>query len=408
MVEWSREIGYDVDGLFSLQCTAEAPNDDIVLCITPESPNQLICRYDNQGEQLWNITCRGNEDERVKFSDVVFDSSGNGYFAGYIFSESEKTKVILVKYDAEGDELWRKIYEHPEGYNCRGEKILINESEQQICICGEGQVNADDFVFALKCELNGNLEWFYDSGLGERKESFSDAVMPGCGDVYIAATCNCPYETTNLLTIKLESGGTKVWERVENIESIYEKSLCDYSSFLLKTDDCVVNVGYSEMTTYIQGGSPDEANIVAVKYQYDGQKVWLSTYGTRDKRQRPYSSMGYGDMIFIAGASDSNGLLICLNENGDVIAENTLKKFSNSANITGIIKESKFIYALMPELGNITSSSVTSFLKLYFAECSFQIPGDINKDCKVDFSDFALLAGNWLDCSREPLWLCNY
>jgi len=35
--------------------------------------------------------------------------------------------------------------------------------------------------------------------------------------------------------------------------------------------------------------------------------------------------------------------------------------------------------------------------------CRYELPGDMNDDCKVDFRDFAMIAVNWLiDCDQSP------
>lgn len=35
--------------------------------------------------------------------------------------------------------------------------------------------------------------------------------------------------------------------------------------------------------------------------------------------------------------------------------------------------------------------------------CEYVLAGDLNDDCKVDFSDLALMAANWLiDCDQNP------
>jgi hypothetical protein len=35
--------------------------------------------------------------------------------------------------------------------------------------------------------------------------------------------------------------------------------------------------------------------------------------------------------------------------------------------------------------------------------CLFNLAGDLNNDCKVDFRDFAVMAANWLiDCDTNP------
>lgn len=39
--------------------------------------------------------------------------------------------------------------------------------------------------------------------------------------------------------------------------------------------------------------------------------------------------------------------------------------------------------------------------------CSYAIPGDLNKDCKVDFADFAILASEWLNCNLGSSQLCS-
>jgi hypothetical protein len=36
-------------------------------------------------------------------------------------------------------------------------------------------------------------------------------------------------------------------------------------------------------------------------------------------------------------------------------------------------------------------------------DCQYTLKGDLNNDCKVDFSDFAIMASRWLiDCDLNP------
>jgi hypothetical protein len=41
------------------------------------------------------------------------------------------------------------------------------------------------------------------------------------------------------------------------------------------------------------------------------------------------------------------------------------------------------------------------------SNCHTASSGDLNKDCKVDFADFAIMAAEWLDCNLEPASLCS-
>jgi hypothetical protein len=35
------------------------------------------------------------------------------------------------------------------------------------------------------------------------------------------------------------------------------------------------------------------------------------------------------------------------------------------------------------------------------------IEGDVNQDCRVNLNDLALMAANWLRCTRIPAMACN-
>lgn len=38
--------------------------------------------------------------------------------------------------------------------------------------------------------------------------------------------------------------------------------------------------------------------------------------------------------------------------------------------------------------------------------CTGDIPGDLNDDCQVDITDFAIIASNWLECNLDPETAC--
>ena len=40
------------------------------------------------------------------------------------------------------------------------------------------------------------------------------------------------------------------------------------------------------------------------------------------------------------------------------------------------------------------------------ADCPFPLSGDVNGDCRVDLSDYARIAENWLVCNRDPITAC--
>ncbi len=59
---------------------------------------------------------------------------------------------------------------------------------------------------------------------------------------------------------------------------------------------------------------------------------------------------------------------------------------------------------------NLEEGYAYGYLTLYDGvipqDCISWPEGDINRDCKVNFNDFALMAGNWLDCNLDPPETC--
>ena len=65
------------------------------------------------------------------------------------------------------------------------------------------------------------------------------------------------------------------------------------------------------------------------------------------------------------------------------------------------------VYVTGYSIGSGTNNDYTTIKYSSFASgCAYEITGDINSDCKVDFSDLALLVERWLDCNLDPPQAC--
>ena len=95
------------------------------------------------------------------------------------------------------------------------------------------------------------------------------------------------------------------------------------------------------------------------------------------------------------------------------------KDNGNNGGISGSVTPATYTFDLLIESGTpldvyelvfAVPGRRTSFGRVYQEErfylevvCPFEITGDLNDDCRVDFTDFALMAANWLtDCFLDP------
>ena len=63
------------------------------------------------------------------------------------------------------------------------------------------------------------------------------------------------------------------------------------------------------------------------------------------------------------------------------------------------------IFSVCPPKGYsfIAIAASESFSLAIRRNCEYKLAGDLNDDCKVDFSDFEIMAAQWLiDCNLDP------
>ncbi|MBA3242921.1 MAG: SBBP repeat-containing protein, partial [Acidobacteria bacterium] len=79
-----------------------------------DSSNVTTVKYDADGRQLWSATFDGAA-KYIDFArDIAADAAGNVYVTGSTYGgRSVDYDYFTVKYDADGREVWRKIYNGP-------------------------------------------------------------------------------------------------------------------------------------------------------------------------------------------------------------------------------------------------------------------------------------------------------
>jgi hypothetical protein len=153
----------------------------------------FLLKYDSSGNQLWNKTWGGYNEDRGR--GIAVDGSGNAFITGSTRSYGEGGEdAFLLKYDSDGNLLWYKTWG---GYNeDRGRGIAVDGSGNAF-ITGYtysyGEGNSDEFL--LKYDTSGNLLWNitwggsdYDSGKGIALDDSGNAFITGSTNSYGAGS----------------------------------------------------------------------------------------------------------------------------------------------------------------------------------------------------------------------------
>jgi hypothetical protein len=171
---------------------------------TNYSSDVWIIKTDEFGYEEWNKTFVGTDHDYGR--TIRNTSDGNYIITGEIDSD-----VCLIKIDTNGNEVWSKRFN---GYRWDlGHSVLQTSDEGYIISCTKDLNGADQYVWLIKTDSLGNIEWNreYESG-----KYYSGASICQTSDGGFIIGCHHYQGMSATLIIKTDSGGTEEWSRYFN------------------------------------------------------------------------------------------------------------------------------------------------------------------------------------------------
>jgi hypothetical protein len=207
----------------------------------------------------------------------------------------------------------------------------------------------------IKYDSAGGEQWVRRyNGPGNSGDWANAIELDGSGNIYVTGTSynSSTYYDCDYATIKYDSAGNEMWVR-------------RYNGPGNSGDEAHAIAVDGSGNIYVTGGGWDYA---IIKYDTNGNEIWV----------RRYDGPGNGWDWASAVAVDDSGNIY----------------------VTG---------------GSRGSGTDDDYATIKYAQCLSPIAGDLNDDCKVNFSDFATSAMAWLDNDLTDLaiiaenWLeCNW
>ena len=154
----------------------------------------IIVKTDAEGNELWSQVHGGEESDMAM--DVLVDSQGNYLVAGATGSfEAENRDVYVLKLSPGGTIFWEQLYGHHGDYlSYEWGNDIIETSDGGYLVAGnsnaalEGSTGELMNVYLVRIDAQGNLLWEEFAGRGQFYD-YGNAVLelPG-GDFLVAGT----------------------------------------------------------------------------------------------------------------------------------------------------------------------------------------------------------------------------
>src|SRR3972149_4278168 len=199
-----------------------------------------------------------------------------------------------MKYDPNGNELWMRTYDIAPSSYCSEHEVAAGtiDSAGNIYITGYGgNYPSYDYV-TVKYDTNGNLLWALRYDYNNLNDKPAAIIVSSSGHVYVAGTSGDDYAT-----IKYDSNGNQLWgARYSSSDNSNDYAV----GLAVDSHDSAYVTGYS-----YTGGDISTADYVTVKYDSNGNELWIRRYnGPKNNADQVASiTVDASDNIYVTGTS---------------------------------------------------------------------------------------------------------
>ncbi len=278
-VLWQKDYGGEMDSMF--YSPIHTGDDGYVILgqiaasYTRDEEDIYLVKIDGEGNELWSHTYGGQGMDTGK---MVRQTADGGFILvgdradAYPRDGLYQSNLVLIKTDAEGNEVWTRTY---------GDKILYvgwgvaqTPDGGYILTGWEAKTIPDRDVIAIKTDAAGEVEWTrtWDLDPGDRDGGF-DMILTADGYAVIAGIKSMDSGRRGAILIKVDLEGNEVWVKNYDTEGIGS----EFWDIMEDTDGGYVMAGgrYLSEVNRTTGEAIREGLII--KTNPDGEVLWQHT-----------------------------------------------------------------------------------------------------------------------------------
>jgi hypothetical protein len=256
----------------------------------------VTIKYDSSGNQLWVKTYDGSGNSSEAPRAIALDKSGSVYVTGSSGPTAERTyndDYATIKYDSSGNELWVRRYNGPKNSHDRAWGMAVDDLGN-VCVTGYSHAMMIDKAYAtVKYDPLGKEVWAkrYNGPTIPNDDAARAIAVDPSGNIYVFGESEQDYAT-----VKYDRSGTQLWART------YNGPGHSFDRARAIAVDCSGNV-------YVTGesyGDKTRGDCATIKYDPDGNQLWLARYNGPENGFDAPSAMAVDDSgnVYVTGHND--------------------------------------------------------------------------------------------------------
>ncbi len=236
-------------------------------------------KYNPDGDQVWVAGYNGPANSSDKAYSVAVDDAGNVYVSGMSNGISTGSDYATIKYDSDGNELWAKRYDEPEGGGDITYSMILDDSAN-VYVTGSCFDSETLTKYAsVKYDSSGTEIWSktYKGELTISPGGTALAIATdGSGNVWVTGWMRNSGTLFDYATVKYDPDGNQLWD-------------VTYHSWADGCDGTEAIAADNNGNAYVTGWS-DDVGLIAddyatVKYDAEGNQEWVARYNGQANSQ---------------------------------------------------------------------------------------------------------------------------
>jgi len=253
-------------------------------------------KYNSEGVQQWVQRYNGTGNYKDGANALVVDIGGNVYVTGYSNGGSTGMDIATVKYNTSGTLQWVSRYAGPAASGGDYGQDITIDNLGNIYVTGNsyGVTGEEDYI-TIKINPSGNQIWAQRyNGPGNNIDKSNNISVDLSGNVFITGTSKGSGLLDDFATIKYNSDGEQVW-------------LQRYNGTMNHVDEAKSLVVDSTGGVYISGVSRNNTtgnDITTIKYNSDGFQQWIAIFNSTAGNNSDYGesiAIDHLGNVFVTG-----------------------------------------------------------------------------------------------------------
>lgn len=290
---WAREFDETEDATFgsdiSFSLTLDPAGNVIVggsSFLNGSMTRTLILKYDPNGNLLWKTRATIGVGARR----VATDAAGNIYALGPS-NNTNSVDYVTYKFAPNGVQLWAKTYNGPSNFRDEPNSLAVTPGGT-VAVTGRSSSGSYD-VSTILYDTNGNELWVRRFDSASDGDAGHDVAFGPGGEVYVGGYTVLS-SLTDMLLLKYDAAGNLVWARTHNGADNNSDAI---ARIVVDAQGNVLATGYIQPASFY-------ADMGTLKYDANGNLLWLRLYDgpiANDEEIPSVLALGPDNSVYVTG-----------------------------------------------------------------------------------------------------------